>query len=580
MSVVSERVLSLQSWFALLILALLTALASEWPSLWWFSTDTSLSKMERLLASPVHLDDDVMISLRPGYMLQEIGVPSFNRTDLSQPSTSYLTPYLFSLLLMLFPLYQAVLFYSALGYLAVIGTLYNIMAVAKFKSNGILLAAALTLTTTNFRYAANGWDHLFQGYILTLATLLIFKHREGILFPAVVTTLLFLAVVSRPDAMIIALSLLLFYAFTRFRSKTITTAAFALFGFYLLLLAVVNLHQFDSIFTTTTRLKVGAAPSAQYALEYIIETGLLAYSSLTVVILGLATCLFYRNSSAVSKVSLILFALTATCVIAALNSDVFVSGRMFWSSSCVLLALIGAQAPKLFDTSFFVSDPTKLISSAFTRRISYRQKLFLVFTIIIFTATILVSSFATTVEKKFRVESLEKSVNSPLSKQFVLIDWIKNTLDNDAGAIGLFHVGMGFHLRSFEIADFLGKADELIATGPVQWGPPGHNKWNIDATIKKWNPQVIVPPINSDFSKKQVQIRAQTEMLDKQGVGGFADLIVSQTVKQNYVYCYLFETSISDYKDYWGFFVRKDIASVNSAALSCFESNRGVAKED
>src|ERR1700693_3238315 len=79
-----------------LIVILFTFSTADWPTLYRFALGQNPPGHWAALHVPLRLDDDVMISLRAGYMLAETGKPSFNRSDVAQPSTSYATPYLFS----------------------------------------------------------------------------------------------------------------------------------------------------------------------------------------------------------------------------------------------------------------------------------------------------------------------------------------------------------------------------------------------------------------------------------------------------------------------------------------------------
>ena len=77
----------------------------------------------------------------------------------------------------------------------------------------------------------------------------------------------------------------------------------------------------------------------------------------------------------------------------------------------------------------------------------------------------------------------------PQAQQLAVADFIMKRLSPTDGAVGVFYLGaVSFALPEFEIADFLGKADEQIAQLNPKWGPPGHNKWNIELTLRKSNP--------------------------------------------------------------------------------------------
>jgi len=89
--------------------------------------------------------------------------------------------------------------------------------------------------------------------------------------------------------------------------------------------------------------------------------------------------------------------------------------------------------------------------------------------------------------EKVRSAAVSKAslYTSPTAQQFVISKWIEKNLDPKDGAIGFYYLGVSYHLPTFEIADFLGKADEVIAISSVKWGPPGHNKWDTEKTLGK-----------------------------------------------------------------------------------------------
>src|SRR5690348_4664957 len=78
-----------------------TVACAAWPDIYGFARTPQPGGARHHLTSPVRLSDDVMISLRSGYILLESGIPAFNRTDVAEPSTSYIAPYLFAGLLKL-----------------------------------------------------------------------------------------------------------------------------------------------------------------------------------------------------------------------------------------------------------------------------------------------------------------------------------------------------------------------------------------------------------------------------------------------------------------------------------------------
>lgn len=138
----------------------------------------------------------------------------------------------------------------------------------------------------------------------------------------------------------------------------------------------------------------------------------------------------------------------------------------------------------------------------------------------------------------------------------------------------MFYLGAAYHLPSFEVADFGGKADEMIARSTVRWGPPGHNKWDIDKTLAKWNLQVIIPAANSDPSDKDAMQRAKFNLENKINSYGFIpDLMLNKKVAENFVYCYLKHQKTIKSQDKWGFFLRRDLVSNHVKNLSCVSNS-------
>jgi hypothetical protein len=169
------------------------------------------------------------------------------------------------------------------------------------------------------------------------------------------------------------------------------------------------------------------------------------------------------------------------------------------------------------------------------------------------------------------VISIKEVPVSATASQYVLTRWIDQHLDPANGPIGFFYLGLSFHLDRFEIADFLGKADELIARSRVNWGPPGHNKWDISATLEKWKPQAIVPAGPSDFSDRDVLARARGRLMVREDFGFAPALIINPHVSKGYNYCHV-RPFRSGLKDEWGLFLRKDIAKTVGDAATCRES--------
>jgi hypothetical protein len=148
---------------------------------------------------------------------------------------------------------------------------------------------------------------------------------------------------------------------------------------------------------------------------------------------------------------------------------------------------------------------------------------------------------------------------SAAAQQYVIARWINESLQPNDGPIGFFYLGVSYELPAFEVADFLGKGDEAIATLKVRQGPPGHNKWDLDRTLAKWKPQAIVPPGPVDPNLAETRENSHKHA---------PDLLLNQQIAMGFQYCYV-PASEFGVVDKWGFFLRDDIAARHSGELRC-----------
>lgn len=550
-------------------------LVSYWPEFYGFASAQDGGPVNRLLSTPIHLSDDVMISLRSGYMLRDIGYPGFNRQDLAQASTSYAAPYLFALLSKITNANASVFLYAALGVLAVASTASIIFLESASALNGLLLVAALLLSRTSKAFALNGWDHLFQALFLVIAASLFLPGRLNRRKLLMISFSLALACLWRPDAIIFSIAILGSCCFESRKIKDWLPFGILPFGGVMASFLLYNIKTFGHLAPTTARLKIGASPSIQYSVSYLIKNGFLQFSAITII--ALLACLYagFLSKLGNRRSHILVASALATAFICSLNSDFLESGRMFWSSACVLAVVTGKLAPPLFliharEISSSLRQSVRLnhfylphtpIPAPSTKLLS------LAFSGIILFAT----SYAVLGKAREAALTARNYQASETASQYVLIPWIKKNLHPQDGPLGFFCLGLSYHLPQFEIADFLGKADEMIAQSPMKWGPPGHNKWDISATIKKWNPQAIVPNTWADFSDRRLVQRANETLVNKKDYAFSAALITNNTVAEKYKYCYV-NSYNDDIKDHWGLFIRKDIAAKVSDLVTCRES--------
>lgn len=549
---------------------------SSWPEIYDFASNREASLWSRLLSAPVHLSDDVMISLRSGNILRDVGYPAFNRHDLAQASTSYASPYLFSLLRSFVGDNIAILLYAGLGALSVAATASIVFFNSRSFLNGLIAVSILLFSTTSREYSLNGWDHVFQALFLVIAASFFlsgYLDRKRLL---AISSCLAIACLWRPDAAVFSVAIMAYlFLETKKKSEWILFAMLPFLGILLPFL-MHNLYIFGHATPTTARLKIGASPSIQYAFKYLIKNGFFQLSAITIVaFLSFFYVRFLWKLGNGRSHTLVLSAVV-TSLVSAANSDAFGAGRMFWSSACVLVVVFCSLAPPLFRLEPGIGLKTEGLikpvrtATFYVPGIANAGKLGRVLSVV------LVFMLAMWAGNTF-VHNATKAIvapgqvySSPTASQYVLARWINYNLKPTDGSIGFFYLGVSYHLERFEIADFLGKADELIAGSKKKWGPPGHNKWDISASIHKWRPQAIVPAGPSDFSRQEVVEDATISLAEMRDYGFAPALIVNKDVLLGYLYCSV-KPFRSDLRDKWGLFIRRDIAEKSDISADCKE---------
>lgn len=541
-----------------------TVACAIWPNIYSFAQTSQAATPRHFLNSPVRLSEDVMITLRTGYILRERGIPAFNRIDVAQPSTSYIAPYLFACLLKLLRPNVAIVFYALLGLFSVAGTATIIVWYSRSISNALLLVLLLLSTSTNITFALNGWDHLFQGFFLAFATALSLKPGMTSHRIFAVSFLLVLGTLSRPDGLIISLGILavLFLSSSRARQ-------FILFGAapYILLTGAafaLNLHQFGHLTPTTVRLKLGAAPSVGYILKYIVANGILSYSALTLLVMLTVFYFAFARTMPGSKNLIVVSCCLITAAIGLYNSDYLSGARMIWSPACGLAALLSVSSPALFPSPKHRLKQLLDIAPIYRHQSSaspYPYATMEFRTFLIFMAIVATGSLASLIAQRHKnaVISQKSFYESPTAQQFFIAQWIASNLAPSDGSIGFFFLGVSYDLPRFEIADFDGVADESIATLKVKNGMPGHNKWDLNKTLDKWNPQAIVPGGPIDPTRPATRANSLTHP---------PYFLANSKITEEYAYCYVPNSNLG-MRDEWGFYLRKEIARRHLDQLSC-----------
>lgn len=550
-----ERRRALTVLVVVVLAAAYTLWVATWPELYMFATDQGASALARLATVPVHLSDDVMVTLRAGQVLLDTGIPALNHTDLAQPSTSYLMPYVFAGLAAALPSNIAVMAYGALGLAAVLFSVGAVVGWSRSLVNGTVLALALVLTETNALYALNGWDHLFQGAAF-VAAILLARPGASTTRLAIAGALLAAGSLLRPDGALIAFGVIAAAVLTQRDRRRALIALLTPFAGVVVVFLAVNLAQFGSLLPTTTRLKLGSAPGFQYAWDYFVKNAVGAFTALSVLLLLLLFAVLFHRVLPMRIVGPIALGSSLTAAIAVYNSDTFAGGRMFWVPALALALVLAMWAPPVagLGEAYQAAGASPTAKRILTGALAALLAIGLAFAAVTGLRGAIVSKEAVTAER---------TVN-----QYELAQWANANLDPADGALGVFYAGVAYHLPDFEVADFLGKGDEAIATLPPQQGMPGHNKWDIDTTLDKWNPQAILPTVVIDPTDPAQRDYAERWQAERWNHAYLADLFLDPRVQQDYRLCMVPDIrGVTDVT--FGILLRADIAARQAQAADC-----------
>ncbi len=463
----------------------------------------------------VILEDDVMISMRVSKFFLENGYTGFNLNDVSQPSTSYIFPIILSPLFAIFPDNIALLIVVLIGVVFFLMSVYLIVHNLSF-INASVLTVILFFNDTTLNYLFSGWELNWQPFFILISWFYGWKIAEENDFNKINYSIIgissAISILIRPDSIILIFPLLLWILLNKSKNKFWSIISFILLG---IIFATIQYKWFGNFTPTTARLKAGDMPDLNYSFKYYINICILGGGA-ALLIPALA---FSKIKKLKLKNNIYTFAFSAIFlhyIYCFLVSDVFEAGRMYLSSLIltifVIVKLNNFKKDLILNTNINFSN-------------------------VIICLAILLSIFEpikiNLTKKIQRTYDLPHKI-SPTAEHLILANYIKNNFNKNEGSIGLFYLGTAsFYLNEFEIADFLGKADEDIAITKKKWGPPGHNKWNADLSLKKWNPIVVI----FDASQAKISKKDNLENLKNKKKFAFIDEFNLILKKNNYQFC-------------------------------------------
>lgn len=492
------------------------------------------------------VDDDPLISLRIANNIAHGLGPYFNAGEHVAANTSLSWPFLVAPVFHFTALPEAVLVLSIISVLLTAITFALIAFSATSTRSAVLSLATLLLLPGFIHYAPSTWEHIPQSIFTTAALLILLGRPKRLANYSLPLSLVLLdvAFLLRPDTlplMVVPGLVILVQLRHKIRMSSLAALAFTaicMVGYY-------GLHHFfyGDFVPNTYYLKVAfGLSSVRVGLVYTAIEAIKCASPMFIVALVL---LWAPNRHAwKSGEQLVLLALILQCIyIILVGGDVFPDGRYYLLILPVAVLLFWEKADEqVFCTAGFKS-PISALAVALVA------------------AVILTSTLYTILREEERVSDLHgfsesgyfmPQVTQAQIDQIKLVPTIQEHIRPEDGSIGLFWLGaLSYYLPGYSATDFLGKADPVIAHEPVKWGPVGHNKWDIDFSLRNRNiaviPFALIP-----------EAVAHQNLLNHAPLSGSSDLELNPYLKQHYVWLSPEQLGV---RGQWGLYVRNDLAS-------------------
>ncbi len=439
--------------------------------------------------------DDSMITFRVAANIAAKHGPYFNVGERTAANTSLFWPYCISPFFRLFPdRGQSVLA------LAIFSSLLCALtsALTAFWANSWL--AALSAAATLFAlplfpvYGNSAWEHIPQALLVTLA-FSILTGRIGMLvearYPAALSVLA-VAFWIRPDTL--PLFLPLTFVMLRDRTASSRWLTYISIGFVVsMVIAYFGLHHhlYGLFVPNTYYLKVNPGTSSViagtlYVLRSSLNSGVVPFVLMLPVL-----CWARRENFSREELAVVAAMMLQTIYICLIGGDAFRYGRFF--------ILLGPFAILLFWEKFWhgtAAASVRLLTATFCL-----AGLF---------STYVLQNLRSTEEHVLMLRQ-GTAVQMPTlaTQEASMASYLRRYIQPADGQIGLFTLGaLAYYLPEYTVADFLGKADSEIAHEPVKWGTVGHNKWDIEHTLRDRHVSVVpFSPLPDEEARLILQTR-------------------------------------------------------------------------
>lgn len=462
-----------------------------------------------------HLVDDQMISMRVARHLALTGEPFYNLGDPVAANTSLFWMYPLALAHLLAKDPDRVIWLVFwVSTAAFAGLAVWISAHLRNVADQALCLGVIALSSAALIYGGSGWEHVPETILTSLGFLQVLKDqsRAAWLRGFYLASFAFLV---RPDAApviaVLFLAALLFLSPADRRWFLLRSLpALCLPAAYVALM----LHFYGDVVPNTFYLKDAAAGSRlSDGLSYLVNP----LRSGVAPILGVAMALFWRKLTYAERVICLGFWAQAAYV-AWVGGDVFKAGRFFLIYLPVMTLVVVKRLGDAGLRALCVLSCFVLLAGGVTQR--------------------------------FGKNTLSYDIQ--IVSQLRLADLIQRRLSPSDGAIGVHFLGIGYRLPEFQIVDFYGKADPVIARSPARSRFIGHNKWDYDHSIDGFRLSAVFIPDNLVV---EADHPARNE--DEAETSGFG---LIDKVRSTGRFTYLSPSSLC-VESSWGLFLRNDLAA-------------------
>lgn len=492
--------------------------------------------------------DDVMITLRVATNIAAGHGPYFNPGEFVAANTSLLWPFLLAIPRALLGPSQTVIVVCVLSLLLTVLTVAAVALASRTTATSAFTAAVIVTSPSVSYYAWTGWEHIPQMLLVTAAFLILIGRLPGLRDETaklrITVVILAVAFLVRPDTLpLLAVpGAILVHRFWRLRDRRDGAALAVAIGLCALYY-LAHLYFYDSLVPNTFYLKVNAhAEAVALGLAYLLRN--VTDGGNTLLVLLAIACLFLRraprSADLIVAISFVLYVLS----IVAVGGDYFSRGRFLLCITPLAVFVVfdclwdaaGSTLAKIFKVGFLLAVVLLAPLHSGWRDLVIQGE---------------------GVQLRPLVQRAGLPVR-PIGAQLAMIPVIREAMTPADGQIGLFFLGtLSYYLPEYQFADFLGKADRVVAESSVKWGPTAHNKWDIEHTLTARRVSIVpLEPIT----------RAEAEQIvaEHRAYAAAAALVLHPLAQSGYRYI---PAQALGLEHDMGLLVRNDLLSRFSAAI-------------